>query len=209
MYSILLVIYRKLYIDSRAVDVSSVPNHFSFSPSNQNTSSRSCKEALSAHATLRQPTSAHRPPRHGLAAAGRIRLKALLHRVGERPPAARLRIRGDGGHVGGVVRAGLHKVRDEERERRVVVDRVLRDVVRGERSEHAGPARARRVQRLVLSDGRGLELCAGPRQRLGMRYRRRQGRTLMIWQTRLGSGLLSGALSTTFTTGMAATAVRE
>jgi hypothetical protein len=31
----------------------------------------------------------------------------------------------------------------------------------------------------------------------------------MIWQTRLGGGLLSGALSTVFATGMAATAVRE
>jgi hypothetical protein len=164
---------------------------------------------LSAHATLRQPTSAHRPPRHGLAAARRAGLEALLHRVGERPPAARLRIRGNGSHVGGVVRAGVHKVRDEERERRVVVDRVLRDVVRGERGEHAGPARARGVQCLVLGDDRGLELCAGPRQRLGMRYWRRQGRALMIWQTRLGGGLLSGALSTVFATGMAATAVQE
>jgi hypothetical protein len=126
------------------------------------------QKPLSAHATLRQPTGAHRPPRHGLAAARRTRLEALLHRVGERPPAARLRIRGNGSHVCGVVRAGVHKVRDEERERRVVVDRVLRDVVRGERGEHVGPARARRVQSLVLGDGRGLELCAGPCQRLGM-----------------------------------------
>jgi hypothetical protein len=102
--------------------------------------------------------STYRPPRHASSTSGRPRRKALLHRICKLPPPTGLGVFPDRSHVRTVVRADVHEVRDEELERCVMVNRVVRDVVLCKGGEDAGPRSAGCVDGFVFGFGGRLEL---------------------------------------------------
>jgi hypothetical protein len=100
----------------------------------------------------------YRPPRRTSSAPRRPRRKAFLHRIRKLPPPTGLGVFPDRSHVRIVVRADVHKVRDEELERCIVVNRVVRDVVFCKGGEDAGPRSAGCVDGFVFGFGGRLEL---------------------------------------------------
>ena len=126
-----------------------------FSPSNLNTSSRSC----GAHMPTKKRRAAwytHQPPGLLPAAASRALHEALLHLVRQSPPPAGLLVLRDLRHVRIKVVPSILECRDEQMQRRVVVDRVVGDVCACEGGEHAGPGVG--VEGPVLCLRLGLEL---------------------------------------------------
>ena len=111
-------------------------------PSKQKTSSRSCRydinsQCLRDHNTLTPET--HLPPWKRAPTPRRALDEALLQAVVELPPAPRLRVLRHLAHVRAEVGAGVLEVRDDQAERRVVVDGVVGDVVPLELGEDPRP----------------------------------------------------------------------